>query len=96
MPILHIFVGNTDFNDVCHVAFDGDLCEEDRNGCLDVVCYEGVDCLDVPAPGMGAECDSCPPGLTGDGSKCFGIQMILNHFLCDCECLHVHHGFRCQ
>ena len=63
-------------------AFDGEFCEEDRNGCLDVVCYEGVNCVDVPAPGLGADCGSCPPGLTGNGSKCFGMSVMLINFLC--------------
>lgn len=69
-----------------YVAFDGPFCEEDRNGCLGVACYEGVECLDVPAPGVGAECGPCPPGLTGEGSKCFGKYLRtrpkqLCHFL---------------
>ena len=65
-----------------YTAFDGEFCEEDRNGCIDVVCSEGVDCFDVPAPGMGAECGPCPPGLTGNGSKCFGTSLRPVNFLC--------------
>ena len=29
--------------------------------------------MDVPAPGVGAVCGSCPQGYTGDESKCYGI-----------------------
>ena len=32
----------------------------------------GVDCVDVPAPGVGAVCGPCPEGYRGDGSKCAG------------------------
>ena len=28
--------------------------------------------MDVPAPGVGAVCGSCPNGYTGDASKCYG------------------------
>ncbi len=40
----------------------------------------GVDCVDVPAPGVGAVCGPCPEGYRGDGSKCagkLGYQCIL-------------------
>ena len=79
-----------------HTAFDGEFCEEDHNGCLDVVCYEGVDCLDIPAPGLGAECGPCPTGFTGNGSKCFGNSVMPVNFLCDCEYLHMHNRSRYQ
>ena len=29
--------------------------------------------MDVPAPGVGAVCGSCPDGYTGDASKCYGL-----------------------
>ena len=80
---MHMFVVYNPFY-IYPSAFDGEFCEEDRNGCLDVVCYEGVDCLDIPAPGLGADCGPCPPGLTGNGSKCFGMFyfIMLVNFLC--------------
>lgn len=53
-------------------AFSGTFCEEDRNGCSEIQCFEGVECMDVPAPGVGAVCGSCPDGYTGDASKCYG------------------------
>ena len=28
--------------------------------------------MDVPAPGVGAVCGSCPQGYTGDSQKCYG------------------------
>ena len=65
-----------------HAAFSGQYCEEDRNGCSEVECYEGVECLDIPAPGTGAVCAACPPGLTGDGLKCYGIKYLSHLHAC--------------
>ena len=61
-------------------AFAGRFCEEDRNGCSEIECFEGVECMDVPAPGVGAVCGSCPPGYTGDSLKCYGeLKMYYNN-----------------
>ena len=54
------------------IAYSGDLCQEDHNGCSDIQCFEGVECFDKPAPDVGAVCGPCPPGFTGDGEKCAG------------------------
>ena len=61
------------------VAYSGDTCSEDKNGCAEVECFSGVECFDVPAPGVGAECGPCATGFTGDGLKCFG-----NEYTCRC------------
>ena len=53
-------------------AYSGDTCSEDMNGCVEIQCFEGVDCFDIPAPGTGAQCGPCPTGFTGDGLKCTG------------------------
>lgn len=57
-------------------AFSGNFCEEDRNGCSEIQCFEGVECMDVPAPGVGAVCGACPDGYTGDATKCYGEPVI--------------------
>ena len=49
---------------------DGQFCERDTDGCSEIQCFEGVQCTDVPAPGVGAYCGSCPTGYTGNGLKC--------------------------
>ena len=54
------------------IAYDGTFCEKDRNGCLEASCYTGVQCYDVPAPGVGITCGPCPTGYNGDGSMCNG------------------------
>ena len=65
-----------------YIAFSGHFCEEDRNGCSEIQCFEGVECMDVPAPGTGAVCGACPLGYTGDGlNKCYGI-IIMSINLC--------------
>ena len=64
----------------CHVytfptitdAYDGDFCEKDTDGCAQIECFEGVACIDLPAPSVGAMCGDCPVGFTGDGEKCTG------------------------
>ena len=61
------------------IAFSGRFCEQDRNGCSEVECFEGVECMDVPAPGIGVECGVCPLGYTGDGLKCYGITVTDYH-----------------
>ena len=55
-----------------YTAFTGRFCEEDRNGCSEIQCFEGVECFDVPAPGVGAVCGACPQGYAGDAQKCYG------------------------
>ena len=56
------------------IAFSGYFCDEDKNGCSEIQCFEGVECLDIPAPGVGAVCGSCATGFTGDGLKCYGVR----------------------
>ena len=55
------------------LAYDGPFCEDDRNGCSELQCYDESSCVDIPAPGVGAECGPCPTGFTGQGDKCFGM-----------------------
>ncbi|KAK3262729.1 hypothetical protein CYMTET_28436 [Cymbomonas tetramitiformis] len=44
-------------------------CEE-IDGCGASPCFDGVECSDIPAPGVGAVCGGCPEGLVGDGRAC--------------------------
>ena len=62
---------------VSHTAWTGQFCEEDIDGCSVVSCFEGVQCTDVQAPGIGATCGPCPTGYTGDGVKCSGRWHLL-------------------
>lgn len=61
------------------VAWEGRFCEEDANGCAETSCYEGVECMDIMAPGVGAMCGPCPMGLEGDGIKCTGMYTRMSH-----------------
>ena len=56
-------------------AYNGTFCEKDRNGCLEASCYTaGIQCYDVPAPGVGITCGPCPVGYSGDGIYCTGNE----------------------
>ncbi len=57
------------------IGYSGDTCSEDKNGCAEIECFGEVECLDIPAPGTGAVCGSCPNGFTGDGVKCSGNEI---------------------
>ncbi|KAK3262135.1 hypothetical protein CYMTET_28992 [Cymbomonas tetramitiformis] len=48
----------------------GDSACEDWDACATEPCFPGVDCADVPAPGMGFECGPCGEGYIGDGMSC--------------------------
>ncbi|XP_039255067.2 uncharacterized protein LOC120331949 [Styela clava] len=49
------------------------MCLNDKNGCRDDPCFEGVECIDVPAPGTGFQCEKCPRGYQGDGIVCYAV-----------------------
>lgn len=57
---------------VDNAAYEGRYCDVDVDGCAELSCFEGVECEDVPAPGVGAQCGPCPSGYDGSGDKCTG------------------------
>ena len=58
--------------DINFTGYDGELCQNDANGCETIICLEGQQCFDYPAPLVGAEC-TCPEGSIADSdSRCFG------------------------
>ena len=73
-------------------AYSGRFCDEDLDGCTELTCFAGVQCMDVPAPGIRATCGPCPPGYSGDGLNCIGmftafshvLQLLLYSYLCCC------------
>jgi len=56
---------------LCAVAYDGNFCENDNDGCAETSCLEGQMCIDNVAPLSGARC-TCPDGYVVDESKCAG------------------------
>ena len=73
------------------VAWEGRFCEDDANGCAETSCYEGVECMDIMAPGAGAICGPCPTGFEGDGIKCIGtyVRMYVTCTHLEFTCPHV-------
>ena len=55
-----------------HLAYDGNICENDADGCDEISCLAGQSCTDNRAPMAGAMC-ACPEGYnTTLDSKCVG------------------------
>ncbi|KAK3278897.1 hypothetical protein CYMTET_13197 [Cymbomonas tetramitiformis] len=46
----------------------------DIDGCSSDPCFEGVECADVAAPGVGYVCSDCPTGYSGNGTACTDID----------------------
>ena len=46
----------------------------DIDGCANSPCHMGVLCTDMPAPGVGFKCGTCPTGYEGDGETCTDID----------------------
>ena len=68
------------------LGYDGLFCDNDIDGCLETSCIEGVECEDVPAPGVGATCGDCPEGYNAsdDGLKCDGeCTFIIETCVCN-------------
>ena len=56
------------------LAYDGDFCENDADGCSEISCFNSAKCEDNKAPAIGGTCPACPSGYTGDGSACIGMS----------------------
>ncbi|XP_064385849.1 mucin-like protein [Halichondria panicea] len=82
-------------NCVCPQGWEGDFCEADVDGCANFDCFMSVDCVDVPAPGVGAMCGPCPPGYLGDGSKCADIDECNGIHGCAQLCVNQPGSFEC-
>ncbi|XP_022101039.1 uncharacterized protein LOC110984815 isoform X2 [Acanthaster planci] len=82
----------------CTLAWTGDFCETDRNGCEDDPCFPGITCVDALAPLEGNTCGPCPDGLEGDGFKCYDLDECTQPGGSPCEqiCNNILGGFRCS
>ena len=59
------------------LAYDGNIYENNADGCDAISCLAGQSCTDNPAPMAGAVC-ACPDGYnTTVDSKCVGKVCIL-------------------
>ena len=54
-------------------GYEGRYCDTDIDGCRELECFEGVECMDNVAPAIGATCGPCPRGYQGDGVSCTGV-----------------------
>ncbi|KAK3256819.1 hypothetical protein CYMTET_34070 [Cymbomonas tetramitiformis] len=64
------------------VYLDGTQCV-DQEGCHPTygeMCFPGVVCIDVPAPGIGRQCQACPVGYSGDGETCVDVDECATNY----------------
>ena len=55
------------------LAYDGDFCQNDADGCREIECFNNSQCTDNIAPDVGGTCPPCPSGFTGNGTICAGM-----------------------
>uniref|UniRef100_A0A8C4R713 VWFD domain-containing protein n=1 Tax=Eptatretus burgeri TaxID=7764 RepID=A0A8C4R713_EPTBU len=79
----------------CTQGYTGSNCSDDLDSCLDNPCFPGVNCTDFKAPLLGFNCSSCPPGLVGNGSKCFDDDNCKNN-PCEHNCIDIYADYNCS
>ncbi len=65
---------------ICTEGWNGDFCENDIDACVQGSCDSQVLCIDIPPSGLarfpdGYICGSCPAGMLGDGTSCYGMSI---------------------
>eukprot|EP00731_Ephydatia_muelleri_P017659 Em0010g757a len=95
--ILNVEQNPLTLNCQCPPAWTGASCEMDYNGCLDLVCFPGVQCVDVPAPGIRANCGPCPDGYNKVDNKCQDInECAVNNGSCSQVCTNTAGSYTCS
>ncbi|XP_072000224.1 uncharacterized protein [Engystomops pustulosus] len=80
----------------CSSGWTGEFCTEDYDACLENSCFNTSSCVDNKAPLDGYQCSQCPPGLYGDGIKCFDIdECYEGKSDCDQICINTLAGYSC-
>uniref|UniRef100_A0A8C4WYG9 Mucin-like protein n=2 Tax=Eptatretus burgeri TaxID=7764 RepID=A0A8C4WYG9_EPTBU len=79
----------------CTQGYTGSNCSDDFDSCMDNPCFPGVNCTDFKAPLSGFNCSSCPPGLVGNGSKCFDDDNCRNN-PCEHNCYDMYANYNCS
>ena len=70
---------------MCSVAYEGDFCEEDVDGCRQNPCQDPSLCEDSPAPAVGFVCTGCLEGYTLNGTLCEGMRVhVCSYVVCVC------------
>ena len=62
---------------LCLLAYDGDFCENNADGCSQISCINDAECIDNKPPAVGGTCPDCPLGYTGDGNACIGMSKLI-------------------
>ena len=62
---------------MCLLAYDGDFCENDADGCSQISCFNDAECIDNKPPAVGGMCPDCPSGYTGDGAAYIGTSKLI-------------------
>ena len=67
------------------VAYDGNTCEDDADGCATISCLAGQSCMDFSIPMAGAMC-TCPVGYNEIDFKCVGedFTCMCSHYFTGC------------
>ncbi|XP_019630400.1 PREDICTED: mucin-like protein [Branchiostoma belcheri] len=66
---------------ICPTGFSGTTCQTDIDACEGNPCFQGVKCIDQPAPlspgQPGYTCGTCPFDMVGDGDTCADLNECL-------------------
>lgn len=90
--VAHIWIGSCTH---VYIAYTGQDCSEDFDGCSEKNCFPGVTCTDNRAPLRGATCGPCPQGTESFKETCIGKvdvpglddcnNLIVSLLFCRCE-----------
>jgi fibulin 1/2 len=81
----------------CGLGWEGPYCDKDIDGCEEINCFEGVECIDNPPPSIGAKCGPCPNGTVYSDNKCVDInECNSTNGGCQQTCINQLYSFRCD
>ncbi|XP_069473611.1 uncharacterized protein [Ambystoma mexicanum] len=82
---------------MCTATWTGEYCTDHAKACLGNSCINTTTCVDSAALEEGFTCGPCPPGLAGDGYKCFDINECMGTApVCEQICTNTFLGYACS